>query len=72
MCFGAPAPPPPIPQRQAAQAPDASFTAARAASLAASRQGYAASILTPMGGPGAAMTTGGSLTGSGGKTLLGG
>lgn len=65
MCIGgAPSPGPPIPQRQAAHAPDASFVAARAADIAHRRMGYAAAITTPVGGLGAAPTTGKTLLGS--------
>lgn len=53
----------PIPERQAAHAPDASFVAARASDVAKRRMGYAASILTPLNGPGLASTTGKSLLG---------
>lgn len=64
MCIPSPPPvPPPAPMRQAPHAPDASFIAARASDLAQRRMGYAASILTPLGGPGLASTTGKSLLG---------
>jgi hypothetical protein len=64
MCTGGtPTAPAPVPQRQAARAPDASSIAARTTDNAKRRLGMAASILTPQAtGLGPAVTT---------KTLLG-
>lgn len=65
MCTGgAPKAPDPLPQRQAAKAPDVGSIAARSEDAARRRMGYAATILTPQAmGLAPATVTGKSLLG---------
>lgn len=65
MCGSAPSAPAPIPQRQAAKAPDAASIATRTSDQARKRLSTAASILTPQAiGLAPASTTGKALLGA--------